>query len=326
VAQLAWLISDGAAGNMRQCAALARAMGLADTETRLVGLRQPWRALAPRLTVGAQRAFVPPVQPPWPALAIGCGRQAALLTRLLRGWSGGATFTVQILDPRIDAATFDVVVAPRHDGVAGGNVIAPLGALNPVDDEWLRQAKVDFSTLQQLPQPRSALLVGGPRRGLGLDAAWLETFVAHIEAMLQRAGGSLMVALSRRTPPQWRERLRGAFGNGCVHFWAGVQDGINPYPGYLAWAERIIVTPDSVNMLSEACATGVPVLSLLPAAAGGRIAAFHAALRAEGRLQSLDNVDISTLPQIAPLRETAAVAAQIRQRYSERGAVAPAPP
>ena len=43
--------------------------------------------------------------------------------------SGGKTFTVQILDPRIDPTLFDAVVAPRHDGLEGPNVIRTLGAL-----------------------------------------------------------------------------------------------------------------------------------------------------------------------------------------------------
>lgn len=320
----AWVISDGAAGNVRQALALATAMGLAPLEQR-IRVRAPWRWLAPRLSAGARHAFAPAPTPPWPAIAIGCGRQAALLTRALRDWSGGATFAVQILDPRIDAAAFDVVVAPRHDAVAGANVVSTLGALNSVDADWLACAKVDFSTLQQLPQPRTALLVGGPRRGLGMDAAWLDGFIARLEALLARDGGSLMIALSRRTPPAWHERLHGAFNSGCVHFWGSPADGSNPYAGYLAWAERIVVTPDSVNMLSEACATGVPVLSSLPPGAGGKLAAFHAALRSEARLHELGGVEPSTLQQCIALRETTGVAAQIWQRYQARGTMPAVP-
>ena len=315
----AWAISDGAAGNARQARALASAMGLAPLELQ-VHVRPPWRWLAPRLLAGARHAFEPAPVAPWPDIAIGCGRQAALLTRALRDWNHGRTFCVQILDPRIDAAAFDAVIAPRHDALAGANVIAPLGALNLVDAHWLQCAKVEFSTLQQLPQPRTALLVGGPRRGLGLDAAWLDGFVAQLEALLARDGGSLMIALSRRTPPHWRERLHGAFSTGCVHFWGSPADGPNPYAGYLAWADRIVVTPDSANMLSEACATGVPVLSSLPAGAGGKLAALHATLRNAGRVQQLGNVELSTLPQIEPLRETAGVAAQVWRLYRERAA------
>ncbi|HET7779910.1 MAG TPA: ELM1/GtrOC1 family putative glycosyltransferase, partial [Rudaea sp.] len=72
----------------------------------------------------------------------------------------------------------------------------------------------------------------------------------------------------------------------------------------------IVVTPDSVNMLSEACAVGVPVVSSLPATAPLKLAAFHAELRDLGWLHAFD-VDFSTLRQPAPLREIAAVASKV---------------
>ena len=314
----AWLISDGIAGNERQVRALASAMGLATSERR-IDLRAPWRWFAPRLVHGAHLAVSSAQEnalaPPWPEFAIGCGRRSALVTRALRAWSGGTTFTVQILDPRIDPTLFDAVIAPQHDRLTGANVIQTVGALNPVDDEWLAHAAAEFSTLRQLPQPRTALLVGGPSRELDLGAAWLEGMVALLQDLLAREGGSLMITPSRRTPAAWTARLHGAFDNGCVHFWGGAHDGVNPYAGYLAHADRIVVTPDSVNMLSEACATGKPVLSCLPPQAQGKIASFHVTLRAQGRLHDLGDATISTLPPIPPLRETAAVAAEVWQRY-----------
>ena len=310
------MITDGAMGNERQALALASAMGLAPAVHR-IRLRPPWRWSAPNFVTAAQLALSAQqrraLRRPWPALAIGCGRHAALVTRALRQWSGGATFTVQILDPRIDPAHFDLVVAPRHDGLAAANVIQTLGALNPIDDAWLDRAAEDFATLCQLPRPRTALLVGGPRHGLDLDDPWFEALIAQLERWRERDGGSLLITASRRTPAAWRERLRGAFRNGCTCFWGGSEDGTNPYPGYLAVADRIVVTPDSVNMLSEACATGVPVLTSLPAIVPTKLAAFHAELSNLGWLHDI-HMDLSTLQQPAPLREIATVASKVWHR------------
>ncbi len=310
-----WVISDGAAGNERQAMALATAMHLAPDIVRL-GLRAPWSWFAPRMTLGARMVLPASVRkrldPPWPALAIGCGRDAALLTRLLRQCSGGRTFAVQILDPRIDPGNFDLVIAPRHDELTGANVIQTLGALNPVNESWLAQGLVEFSTLQQLPHPRTAVLIGGPRRGMAMDSAWFDGFLARVGALVARDGGSLMIASSRRTPPIWRARLHGVLRDGCAHLWNGPEDGVNPYQGYLAAADRIVVTPDSVNMLSEACATGKPVYTSLPDDARGRLRALHDELRTQGWLHELtDNMDFSTLQQPPPLRELAVVAGKV---------------
>ncbi|MBR0345469.1 MAG: mitochondrial fission ELM1 family protein, partial [Rudaea sp.] len=177
-------ITDGAAGNERQALSLALAMRVSPRVLR-IALRAPWRWIGPGFTRGARLSILrwqwQTLSAPWPALAIGCGRHAAVITRALREASGGATYAVQILDPRVDPAHFDLVVAPRHDGLEGDNVIQTIGSLNPVDDTWLADAKVEFSTLQQLPQPRTALLVGGRRPGLNVDDAWFGALLARLE-------------------------------------------------------------------------------------------------------------------------------------------------
>ena len=310
-----WVISDGAAGNERQALALAQAMRLTPAVAQ-VPLRAPWSWFAPRLARGVRLALPREIREhlrqPWPALAIGCGRYGALLTRWLKRASGGRTFVVQILDPRIDPAHFDLVIAPRHDELAGANVIQTLGSLNAIDEAWLAQGLAKFPNVVQLPQPRTVLLLGGPRRGLAMDDAWLDEFLARVGALVARDGGSLLITSSRRSPPAWRARVREHLRADCRHFWDGAGDGENPYQGYLGAADRIIVTPDSVNMLCEACATGKPVLTLLPAAARGRIALLHAELRGQGWLHTLDaQMDFSTLSQPPPLRELAAVAGKV---------------
>src|SRR3546814_6768877 len=81
--------------------------------------------------------------------------------------------------------------------------------------------------------------------------------------------------------------------------WLADGDGENPYPGLLAWADRIIVSPDSVNMISEACATEVPVWVPGMARARGRHARFLHALHARGRIRS--DADDATPWPIVPL-------------------------
>jgi mitochondrial fission protein ELM1 len=310
-----WIVTDGAAGNERQARALAQAMQI-QAQTLRTGLRGPWAWFAPRLAaglrIGVEADLRRRLHEPWPALAIGCGRDGAALTRWLRTASGGKTFVVQILDPRIDPKHFDLVVAPRHDALEGANVIQSLGALNPVDDGWLAEGLAHFPMLAQLPQPRTAVLIGGPRRGLDMDGAWFESFLAHVNALAARDGGSLLVSTSRRTPNAWRRISRERLRADCVHFWNGPEDGDNPYHGYLAAADRIVVTPDSVNMLSESCATGKPAFSLLPDSARGKLPGLHAELRAQGWLRPLDaDVDMPGLPQPPPLRELAAIASKV---------------
>lgn len=303
-------LSDGHAGNVRQAAALARALGLHADEITLAA-RAPWRWVAPRSLPGAPSAFGPAFRAMWnapPALAIGCGRQAALATRLLRD---RGSRVVQILDPRIDPSHWDLVIAPAHDGLAGANVLTLLGSLNPVDDAWLSAARGAFAALAALPSPRTALLIGGGSAHYAFDDA---AFARLATALDDTTGaGSLMITTSRRTSRDIVQRVRQRYAaRPHTVLWCDASDGPNPYAGLLAWADRIVCTPESVNMVSEACGTRVPVQVFEPDRVGGRPRRFLDTLVARGRIRDL--ADASPAFDGEPLRETARIAADVRTR------------
>jgi mitochondrial fission protein ELM1 len=310
-----WVITDAAAGNQRQALALAEQLQVPFRHLVLEP-RAPWSWLAPRLTLGGTLALPADQRavfaPPWPGMAIGCGRAAALFTRLLRPWSAGRCYTVQILDPRIDPAHWDTVIAPRHDQVVGANVLQPLGSLNAIDDAWLADGRESCPHFAELLQPRVGVLLGGPRKGIALDADYARQLAGRLLDRWQREGGSLLVLASRRTPAALTEIFRQALQGVPGLVWAGPDDGRNPYPGVLGWADRLVVTPDSVNMLSEACAVGCPVQTFVAAPLPPKIERFHHALRSAGLLQDLDAA--AAAKRAPPLRETGAIASTLRER------------
>ena len=304
-------LHDDRAGNARQANALALALR-SDAGECVLSPRAPWRWVAPREWPLSHRAFgadfARALQSP-PRLAIGCGRRAALATRLLRE---RGSKVVQVLDPRIDPRHWDLVVAPEHDGLRGENVIAMLGSLHPVDDLWLAQARHDAPHIAALPAPHTVLLVGAPSRHVAPCDA---DFAALLRQLAQRArdeGGSFSAIASRRTPQRWRDALAAIDAGVPGIRWRDERDGANPYAGLLAHAQRIVCTPDSVNMLSEAAATLAPVFVWSADIASGRLCLFLDALRGSGRVRDLD---AALAPfAIEPLRETARVADEVRRR------------
>ena len=307
-----WVLHDGATGNRRQALALADALDLPGGETPLDASRLA-RLVAPHVFPGAVRLlgaeFGQRLRLPQPQLAIGCGRLAALATRLARRAGYRA---VQILDPRLDPAHWDLVIAPEHDGLRGDNVISLVGSLHPVDGDWLDCMRAHFTSLGDLPGPRTAVLLGGPTRATRFNRGALEVMLAKLELQLARDGGSLVVCGSRRTPAQWAPLLRARYRSEGHRVWFDASDGENPFAGALAWADRIVVSPDSVNMVSEACATAAPVFVAEPGRATGRVRHFLQSLEARGRIraQQAGAEDFSA----TPLRETARVAALVRER------------
>lgn len=305
-------LSDGRAGNARQALALAAALSAGPVDEVRLDARAPWRWLAPRRLPGAARAwgadFDALLAAP-PAVAVGCGRQAALATRVLRG--RGAR-VVQVLDPRLPPRHWDVVVAPEHDRLQGANVVAVAGSLHPVDEAWLARGRGAFPALGALPGPRIAVLVGGPSAHARFDVAAFDALAAGAEAMALREGGSLLLTTSRRTPPAVREAARRRAWRVPCRVWTGDADGPNPYAGLLGWADRVACSADSVNMLSEACATAAPVFVHAPGAVRGRPRHFLDTLLARDRVRPLAP-DAAAFAAI-PLRETARAAAAVRAR------------
>lgn len=311
-----WVLHDGAAGNRRQALALAEALALPYREWVFdhPGLAA-W--FAPHEFPGAGTAFGDPFRAELagspPALAIGCGRIAALATRQARAAGARA---IQILDPRISTRHWDLVIAPEHDGLAADNVIAMLGSLHPVDADWLQRARQEFPPPGRLPGPRTAVLLGGPTRATRFDRSALEVLCSKLEYWLAQDGGSVMICGSRRTPRAWAPLLRERYRSADNLVWMDDSDGVNPYPGVLAWADRIIASPDSVNMISEACATAVPVYVAEPARATGRVGRFIQSLLIRDRIRA--QLRAPTPFTTAPLIETQRIAGLVRERLSLR--------
>ncbi len=312
-----WILSDGAAGNRRQAEALAEALQLQATMFDL-RLRAPWRWFSPHWLHGRLSALVPALQAPWPALAIGCGRVGAVALDALPRAEQGGPLRVQILNPRCSPTRFDRLIAPAHDGLSGANVLTPIGSLNPIDDLWLQRHRDQHPDLSAAPSPRTLLLVGGPRRHIGFGLTQLRELCNVLEHWQHRDQGQLWISLSRRTPQRWRTLITERLPRlGQVRLWTGPADGANPYAGWVASAERIVVTPDSVNMLSEACATGVPVLSHAPKGVSGRLGELHRSLRDSGRLRPL-KLGFQQW-EYEPLRETARIAEQVGEMLTAQG-------
>jgi uncharacterized protein len=299
-----WVIHDDAAGNRRQAVALAEAMGWRFEEkiVRATGFNQ-W--VAPRqlpfVTSPMGSAFAEAVQNP-PAYVIGCGRQAALATRLMKQ---AGSFAIQILNPKINTLYWDVVIAPSHDRLQGDNVIECIGSLHDVNSTSLNKWQLQASSWQATSSPCTAVLIGGPSRTASFNEGLLEVMFSHLEYDLAKHGGSLNICGSRRTPKPVAEKIRQRFTGSNFPIWFDDGDGENPYRSLLAKADRIALTPDSVNMISEACATELPVYIAQPERARGRMNIFLAHLLETGRIKALSKemlpypaTSLNTMPEV----------------------------
>jgi hypothetical protein len=269
-----------------QCLGLAEALGLEPIIKR-VKLRSPWKQLSPYLRIGngfAYSAKGDAVAPPWPDLLIATGRQsvaASLYVRDMSARAGRRTLTVQVQDPVIATSNFDLVITPQHDQLRGMNVVQTLGAMHRVTAEKLRAEAESFAPrVAHLKRPYIGVLIGGPNGAYSFGEADMRKLAAALVSAARERGASLLVTPSRRTGEANLKILAEALKDVPSFIWDGA--GANPYYGMLGAADEIVVTCDSVNMVSEAMATKKLVHVFDLPGGSDKFSRFHMMLRERG--------------------------------------------
>ncbi len=317
-----WTVTDGRAGIEAQALGLAEAIARRapiSLTTKRVRLRTPYSWMPAGLVpapINAMTIDSDRIDQPWPDILIGCGRASIPFSLGMRDWSNGKTLVVQLQDPRMNPREFDVVVPPMHDGLEGQNVIPIVGACHRVTPERLEDALSEYKSanLEELPAPRFAVLIGGKSKRQDISAARAREISDSLAAVQRETGGTLMVTLSRRTGNAARTQFRTWLAPHSAIFFEG--EGANPYPAILGAADHIFVTADSVNMATEASATGKPVHILAVDGSAGKLTRFHQSLARRGCARPF-NGKLETWSYPA-LLETDRVAAAVLTAWAAR--------
>jgi hypothetical protein len=309
--QPVWVLADP-----RACTA-AQALGIAERlggGHRVVPLE--WGPLArlplpiPTLAGLRDRAGF---APPWPRLAISAGRRSAPVAR----WLAARGVRIVHCMRAWPVGGIDLMVIGRHDLSTARlrrhppdapNILPILGATHGLTPDRLQEARAAAPDLGALPSPRIALLVGGKVRGEGLDPA----VAAGLGARVAGFAGSVMATTSRRTGEAAADALAAALAPvpHRLHRWG--RGGANPLLAFMAWADALVVTGDSISMLSESLVTAAPIFVAPLGGEGPRHLAMHESLYAAGQARPISAAP-APFPR-RPLDETGRVAAEIRAR------------
>ena len=301
-----WVVTDGRLGNENPARGLAERLARAlEAEGQTVNIElkrlrlKGWAALLPApawpmlgqsaegwpfagLERGAEFGRSATDPKTRPDLVIGAGRRAAPIVAAIGALSNGAVKTTQLLNPKMSANQFDLLIAPKHDGLAGRRSLATIGSLHRIDPDL---PPPPDSRLPAGKRPRIGFLIGGKSKSASFGPPEVAALIDAIKS-LGALDAAIAATASRRTPPEDTARLQAAVVETGGFFWEGA--GENPYLALLFWADALIVTADSVNMASEACALGKPVYIAPAQKLAAKFAAFHQALRAGGHAQPLE--------------------------------------
>lgn len=302
-----WVLSEGLAGLQAQALGLAEAAGLTP-DVRVLTPGPPWKWIAARLWPRPLSVVAEALRAPLPDLVIGCGGMAGAVLAALRGKSRPV---VQVQNPRMDISRFDLIVANHHDELTGPNVILSRTALHRVTPERLAaEAERWRDRLAPLPRPLVAVLLGGNNGRFRLDRETGAKLAADLASMMRRDKVGVMVTPSRRTNTAVTALINAAIAPLGGQVWDG--SGENPYFGMLALADLIVVTQDSISMISEAAATSAPVLVAELPGRSRRQGLFLKTMRDEGRVRLFGGRFAQW--KVSPLNDTPQAAATMRQR------------
>ena len=258
-----WLVTGYRAGERGQIMALAEALGWPYELKQLSYRRREFRTSLLRGSDlrGIRLDQSSPLVPPWPDLVISAGMRNEPVGRWIRNQAGGNTRLVHIGRPWARPENFDLLVTtPQYRLPQCDNILHNTLTLHGVTAEKLAEAadrcRVRYA---HLPEPYIGVILGGNSGPYTLGRHTAAGIARRASELAQSQGGSLLISSSARTP---RRVLRDFGGQLSVPYdlydWRpNAVD--NPYFGILGLSSSLVVTADSVSMLSEACATGKPV-------------------------------------------------------------------
>ena len=322
-----WVLTGHKAGDNNQVLALAGALGWPFEVRRMV--YRPWELLTNRLPggtlAGIDRAASDPLQPPWPDLVISAGRRNEPVARWIRRRSGGRTRLVHLGRPWAPLESYDLIVTtPQYFLPERPNVLHVDLPLHALDRQRLdRLAPAWEARFRDLPRPWWVVLLGGDSGPFVFTPDKAGRLAAWLNEVVTQSGGSVLVTDSARTPKAAYDAFLCRLDVPVHAFHWGDDSRENPYRGYLAVADRLVVTGESMSMLAEARSTGRPLyifdLSDCPQGpAGGRRCRPWWRWRHNFRYRPLSH---RLAMRIAPRRMRRDVA-RIQQRLVASGAAA----
>ncbi len=248
------IISAAKNGHINQCKALCHAMGWQVLDTLTLPGTARYHSPVKKLKIwGEQPKAIAVIMEKLgrlpPAHLVFSGQASRLIAERLKG-SFGARIFVGI--PKGKRRLFDYAVCFSHE--ATGNQYGRPDAYTAAQHTLWMKGVPCLPVLASMRDSTTAVLIGGRNNAFTLDA----DRIAGQIAFLQSSGGSLAIAVSRRTPPGIEKDLRKRF-TGTTFVSRDDRDG---FLRLLSTADRFAITPDSITMACECCITGRPVALL----------------------------------------------------------------
>jgi len=215
-----------------------------------------------RSLIGVDKQSKSEIKAPFPDYVLSISRRTAPIARYIKKHAP-QTKIIQLMHPgNAGLQEFDLVVVPEHDKnkKQTPNTHYIVGCPHRVTPQYLDEARIKWQPVfAKLPHPLTAVIVGGSIKGKVFPPEDVQNLCAEIKKLKEKIGGSVLITTSRRTGEEAEKIIKAELADipQYAYFWGDKRE--NPYAGFLACADNIVITADSVSMCCEATGTGKPI-------------------------------------------------------------------
>lgn len=282
------VLDDGKAGHLNQSLAVARQIQRArttqnysfeDTDIVIVGVRYKskfFRALLTFASIFAswrchgrmsfmkmclERDSYEKLMKTYAEFIVSCGSSLAGVNIFMSKENNAKN--VVVMDPAIPFSLnkFNFVIAPKHDKVKNGkNIVTTTLAPNLVDTETLKEAAEKLKRSANITNASVVgLLIGGDNPEFTLSDNLLKKTLADALKICESNDANLLVTTSRRTNKAQESIIKSVLRENSRCKLLVIANENNPQgslSGILALSRVIIVSGESISMVSEAISSG----------------------------------------------------------------------
>ncbi len=264
------VLIDHRAGTNNQSIALAKEIGL---EYEILKIKHGILSKLPnnfltkslfRLSIKSKKDLLNKIKKDgYPRIIISGGRRLAIISQIIKKKSNSKSRIIQIMKPQLPLNNFDIVILPYHDNLRNRKnkkIIFSIGSLNSINRQSLAKEKERFANIfGKIKKNKIGLLIGGKSRNYKFNKQEAIILAEKLAKIAKKENAKILVVNSRRT----ETKINNIFKNlNCDHQFFDWKDykneNTNPYKAILAYSDKLIVSADSISMISECCSTEKP--------------------------------------------------------------------
>ena len=185
------------------------------------------------------------------------GKKLSGVSAALKKLYGDKIINIHLQKPNFYSEYFDILVTPEHDDFyRKKNVINIVGSLSPFNEmEIEKKNPLIEKKFKYFKSPNVLVLLGGKSKRFSPTNTDYSKLLLDIKYAAKKISANVIICQSRRTPENILYLAKQIFSDFTNHFYISKKDEPNIYPAIIKICDYIVVTNDSVNMISETAST-----------------------------------------------------------------------